>query len=308
MVLLGILLITPFNLIAQTAEDYLQKAKDAEDHDDFEYALTMAEKAFAADSSLLDAYFTAGYCAMKIDDPVRAVEIFSLGIELFPDNASLYSARGNVFVATLLYEYAVQDFSKALLLTRNDTLRVQLYVNRSTAHQMFREFELAYDDLLEAYAIDSLNFPLLNNLGAVCSELGKNDEAIKFLRIAANLRPEHEGPLVNIGFILQEMGKHKKAIEYFNMALELNPEDPFSFSNRGYSKYMLGDYDGALSDVDISLEFYPSNPYAHRTKALIYIKMGKKKLACNEIETAIDLGFTTVYGDEAEKLQEEHCK
>lgn len=89
--------------------------------------------------------------------------------------------------------------------------------------------------------------------------------------------------------------------------LTLEPDEPLSYNNRAYNKYKLGDLKGALADVEKSIRLYPTNSYAFRNRALIYIAMKKNANACQDINKALELGFTTMYGDQVEKLKEEHC-
>ena len=104
------------------------------------------------------------------------------------------------------------------------------------------------------------------------------------------------------------MGDHKKAIEYFDKVLSFNPNEPLGYSNRSFNLYKLGDLKAALKDIDESIKLYPGNSYAYRIKALIYFEQGKTKKGCENIQIALDYGFTAMYGDEVVKLQNEKCK
>lgn len=97
------------------------------------------------------------------------------------------------------------------------------------------------------------------------------------------------------------------ALEYNNKVIELDKDQPLAFNNRGYVKYKLNDLKGAMQDVNHSLELYPSNSFAYKNRALIFIALKQMNFACEDLQKAISLGFTSMYGDEVQKLLEKYC-
>jgi tetratricopeptide (TPR) repeat protein len=87
----------------------------------------------------------------------------------------------------------------------------------------------------------------------------------------------------------------------------LDPKEPLAYNNRAYCKFKLGDLKGALADVNQSLALYPANSYAYRNRALIYLAQKKMKSVCEDVQEALRLGFSGMYGDEMEKLQQQYC-
>jgi tetratricopeptide (TPR) repeat protein len=88
----------------------------------------------------------------------------------------------------------------------------------------------------------------------------------------------------------------------------MNPNEPLGYSNRSYSRLKLGDTKGAMKDINKSIELYPSNSYAYRNRALIYIEQEKFDKACEDLQTAIDKGYTLSYGEDVINLQKKHCR
>ena len=103
------------------------------------------------------------------------------------------------------------------------------------------------------------------------------------------------------------MGDYQTAIQFFNKVLELDPNEPLGYSNRAYNRYKLGQLDSSLTDINLSLRLYPGNSYAYRTRSLIYLSLKDNAKACADMEEALRLGFTKMYGDEVERLKKEHC-
>ena len=105
----------------------------------------------------------------------------------------------------------------------------------------------------------------------------------------------------------QKKGKNKEALPYFDKAVQIDPTDPLCYSNRAYSKYKLGAHLAALADINLSIKLYPTNSYAFRNRALIYQALKEDKKACEDIDQALALGFTKMYGEEVEELKKKYC-
>ncbi len=242
------------------------------------------------------------------EEYVEDLKFLNKGLSYFPEDPYLYSFRGNLYMKFREFDKAIDDFTISINLTDNDTLKVEALSNRAAAKINKRDFEGGYNDLIEAYNIDPVNVPVLSNLGAVCDEIGKDEETLEYLKKAIEIDPDFYPAYGNIGFKYQEMGEHTKAIEYFNKVLEFKPNEPLGYSNRSFNKYKTGDLNGALADINKSLSIYPSNSYAYKVRALIYIEQGDMEKACDDINISLAEGYTKMYGDEVEKLNEKYCE
>lgn len=236
------------------------------------------------------------------------IRFLNKGIAYFPEDPYLYNSRGNLHMKFREFDKAIDDFTTCINLTDNDTVKVEALSNRAAAKINKRDFEGGYNDLMDAYKKDPNNVPVLSNLGAVCDEIGRDEETLKYLKRAIEIDPDFYPAYGNIGFKYQEMGQHKKAIEYFNKVLEFNPGEPLGYSNRSFNKYKIGDLEGALADINKSLSIYPSNSYAYKVRAMIYIEQGALEKACDDINISLAEGYTKMYGDEVEKLNEKYCE
>ncbi|NML39719.1 tetratricopeptide repeat protein [Chitinophaga sp. G-6-1-13] len=75
----------------------------------------------------------------------------------------------------------------------------------------------------------------------------------------------------------------------------------------GHAKYQLKDLKNALKDIQRSVALDPKNSYAYRNRALVYLAMKQPDKACEDLHRAINLGYTTMYGDDVQQLLEKHC-
>jgi tetratricopeptide (TPR) repeat protein len=302
-----ILLYTSVQLTAQTKQEYYDKALELYDKENYKSALQQINLALRLDSVNLDYLFLKGNTLTSLKQYKEAYATFSRIIDITPHYAWAWNQRGLMLNTIQEFEYAIKDFTEGLKLSNPDSIQVSLYLNRGSAKINIRDFQGAYNDFKEAYKLDPTNIGVLNNLAAVCDEVGKGDSTLIFLNRILQIDSTFIGAYGNIGFKYQEMGDYTTAIKYFDKVLTLEPNEPLAFNNRAYNKYKQGDLKGALADVEKSLRLYPTNSYAFRNRALIYLAMKKNANACQDINKALELGFTTMYGDQMEKLKEEHC-
>lgn len=302
-----ILIITTKIAVAQTANEYFQQATNAYVNQNYEVALKKIEKAIDVDSLNARFFNLKAHSLFELQEFQKSFNTYNSAISKFPNQYFLYLGRGNLLMSFQKFDYAIQDFTKALHISEIDSIKNSIIINRSAAKIKKRDFKGAYQDLMNAYQFDSTNIATLTNLGAVCNEIGKGEETLKYLLKAIEVDSTYYPAYGNIGFRYQELGQYKKAIKYFNKVLEFNPNEPLGYSNRSYNKLKLGDLKGAMTDIEKSINLYPANSYAYRIRALIYIELGKIDNACVDLQTALDKGFTLSYGKEVINLKKKYC-
>ena len=307
-IVLIVLLLNTVLLFGQSADEYFKSALKESASKNNKAALKWIDKAIVADPNNYKYYGFKGLVLFELGEFQKAYDSFSMGIIVNPKAADIYLNRGNLFLGTGQYEDAIADFTQSSIVADNDSAKYSAIMNRASAKLSIREFEGAYEDLMKCYAFDSTDVGTLTNLGAVCDEIGRGDETLKYLLKAVEVDPEFYAAYGNIAFKYQEMGEYQKAIEYCDIVLKFSPDDPYGLSNRSYNKLMLGDVKGAMKDIEKSIKLYPVNSFAYKNRALIHLKNGDTEKACADLLTAIEKGFTEAYGQEVNELIEKHCK
>lgn len=303
-----ILLGNSFKANCQSAEELYDKASVLFDQKEYIKAIPLIENAVLKDSTNSKYLLLLGNAFYEDSQYKNAFNVFTKGINLHPYDPYFYNQRGLLLKQLGETEYAIGDFDKALTLNLPDSVRLTILVNRGASKIDIRNFHGAFDDFTEALKYDSLNIGTLNNLAAVCDEVGKGNMTLMYLYKIIEIDSTFEPAYGNIGFKHQEMGDYRTAIIYFNKVLSLKPNDPLGYSNRAYNYYKLNKYDLALSDINYSLSLYPTNSYALKTRALIYFSMKDNVKGCKDLEEALYLGYSKMYGDSVEKLIQEYCK
>ncbi len=295
-------------IYGQTSEELCQQGREAYTNKDFKKSLKLFELAIASNSLNVDAYDMKAQSLIELNKHSEAFTTYNKAIKIFPDKDFLYNNRGNMLLSFQKFDLAIDDYNTAMSLSKNDTIKMQLLSNRAAAKISKRDFEGAYEDLQVVYKQDSSDIATLTNLGAVCDEIGRGDETLRYLFRAIKVDPTFMAAYGNIGFKYQEMGNYAEAIKYFDKVIKADPKDGVSYCNKSYNLLKLGDLKGAIRDIDKSILLYPENSYAYRTRALILIARKQTGQACTDLQTALDKGFTESYGEEVINLQKEHCK
>lgn len=305
--ILIILLLNVLNFNSQSLLEHYESSEKYLEKGDFKNALKQIDLAFKLDSNDIDLYELKAQIYMASIESDKAYEVYKIAVKKFPTNYNVYHYRGNFFLNVSEPDLAIEDFTQAIKLADNDTLKYSNLANIGMAYMIKKDFEKAYEVNMKCYKFNPNELTPLNNLGNICSALGRNEEALKYLIRATEIAPEFEPPYINIGFIYQSQNNHQKAIEYFNKTLELNPNEPYAYSNRSFSYLKLGHLKSAMKDIEKSIQLNSDNAYAFKNRALIYLEMKDTKKACGDIETAIEKGFVRFFGDEILDLKNENC-
>ena len=271
-------------------------------------ALLLCSATCLAQTNAASVYIDYANKRLEEKDYEGAMKTLNLAIKEMPDSVALYDMRGVLLEAFQLYNEAIRDFTLGVEKATDNKTKSHLLANRGGTKFRIRDFRGSYSDLVEAIALDSTNIDALNNLAAVCDEVGKPEEALRYLKIIIKTAPKYAPAYVNLGFKYQAVDEHQKAIEYFDKAIALNPDEALGYSNRSFSKLKTNDLEGAMKDIKHAIKLFPSNSYAYKIRALILIEKNKLEDACEDLTTASELGYSEQYGNEVNDLKEKYCK
>lgn len=156
-----------------------------------------------------------------------------------------------------------------------------------------------------------------NDVGLFYGEIGEFEKAYDCFEKGMKI-PETDNDnkslQVNLGYVLNLAGKYQEALKVFESLSEEEikkhekGKTSAYYNNRGYAKMGLGNLQEAMQDINKALEYYPENSYALKNRGLLYLKMDKKDLACQDFQMAEKYGFSLTYGNEVLKLIKANCK
>ncbi len=83
---------------------------------------------------------------------------------------------------------------------------------------------------------------------------------------------------------------YNESIIFSSKSIEQNKENPTPYKTRGYCKYLMKDYSGALIDMNTYIELASDDMDGFYKRGLIYIELGEKQNAINDLKLASENG------------------
>jgi hypothetical protein len=122
------------------------------------------------------------------------------------ENFKLLNLKGLVYLRLNEFNNSINCFTAALLIKKNSFLTL---FYRSTSYIEIGEYHKSLKDLVDAEAINPLSHEISFNMGFVYSNLGKNDEAIKYYQKTLKLKNDYTSAQENLIKKLNEVNSIK---------------------------------------------------------------------------------------------------
>ena len=212
-IILPILFVTISNLVFSqkdcTGKSYPAPSLSDSVRRSFEANLRSAEKKYQADSTNDEHIIWYGRRLAYLGKYKEAIEIYTKGIQINPDNARFYRHRGHRYITLRCYDNAIADLKKAAELTRDQvdeieadgipnekniptsTLQTNIYYHLGLAHFLKgdnRQALLAWEKCLDISDNDDMKVATLNWLNVVLRKMGRQKDADQHLsEVKANM-------------------------------------------------------------------------------------------------------------------------
>jgi len=122
------------------------------------------------------------------------------------EDFKLLNLKGLVYLRLNEFNNSIDCFTTALLIKKNSFLTL---FYRSTSYIEIGEYHKSLKDLVDAEAINPLSHEISFNMGFVYSNLGKNDEAIKYYQKTLKLKNDYTSAQENLIKKLNEVNSIK---------------------------------------------------------------------------------------------------
>jgi tetratricopeptide (TPR) repeat protein len=173
----------------------------------FETNLRVAEKKYKNDSTNDDNIIWYGRRLAYLGNYKDAINIYSKGINLHPNNARFYRHRAHRFITLRCYDNAIADLKKAIDLIKDQideveqdgipneknfptsTLHTNIYYHLGLAWYLKgdnKQALLAWEKCLDISDNDDMKVATLNWLNIILRKMGRQKDADQHLREAAN--------------------------------------------------------------------------------------------------------------------------
>jgi len=231
----------------------------------FEYALSIDPNFALAFAGLAEAY---SYQYIWYDGDIKwlrkIIEAGERAIKIDPNLVEAKFVIGMVFHHQKRYNEAIEVYNKI--------------------KEIKKDFYLAYRWSGIAYFI-----------------LGDYDSAIKNFKIAAELKPYSEEPLMHLEMAYRKKGDFEKAKEIGNeylkigeQKLQINPNDAITLSRIAGVFASEGNKEKALQAVQKIMEIDPEDGLAIYNSACIYGRLDMKDEALKYLRAAFNIGYKNV--------------
>jgi tetratricopeptide (TPR) repeat protein len=254
------------------AEVYIYKSSACIAINDFEHALSYAQRAVVLERGNKKAHFQRGIALYMLKDHQAAIKDFStvLKSDIHDKNAILMRAMCWTDISN--YKKAIEDYSSAILIDSNDGL---LYYERGLCRNKVFEFEKAIEDFDKAVEINEAYYQAYCDKGLACFALQRYDEALKNYNKCLQFDKTYSVAYYNKGLFYHRDKDHDKAIENYTNALvnhrvsSLVDIRAFAYNNRG-NVYMIKQlYDLAIADINNALAIDPAQGAAYLNRGII---------------------------------------
>ncbi len=131
------------------------------------------------------------------------------------------------------------------------------------------------------------------NRGIAREAKGQLKTALQDYSKAIELNPNYSPPHNNRGIIYAQQGRHKQALQEYNRAIEIDPDNLYALNSRGRHHLLRGkNPELALLDFERAVQLDRNYAVSFANRGFAYQKLGKKKEALADFETALKLNVT----------------
>jgi tetratricopeptide (TPR) repeat protein len=180
-------------------------------------------------------------------DYEAAIEMFTKGLEEYPDDSSLFDRRAVAYRYQGKIEEAIADFTRV---TELNPRNADGWNSRGNLYRNMGQYDKAIADFTQCIPLSPKNYGTYwSNRGIAYYEKGDLDAALADLNqsIACWADPEcSDWALLHRGLVWEKKGDMDKALDDFNLAARLNPENDEAFYHAGYIWFMRKDYERAI--------------------------------------------------------------
>jgi tetratricopeptide (TPR) repeat protein len=205
-------------------------------------------KAIAINPDYLDAYINRALTYYIIGHPLKAIDDLNITLEKEPNNPTIFNYRGQTFMKLKLYDRAIDDFTIVIKIAPE---LPDVFINRCQAYLNYNKYEEAVIDCTKSIDLKPVNAPAF------------------YYR----------------GYALEKLGQLEKAKKNYDMAIKIDADFVVSaYCRRAKEHKEAADYKEAIKDFSKAIKIDPKATEAYFGRSVLYLKLGKKQKAHEDIE------------------------
>jgi tetratricopeptide (TPR) repeat protein len=282
---------------------------------------TNAEFAGEMDGRAETPYYYYSLGEESWDSPERAIEYFTMALEIDPDFSLAYWSRGHRYFKLGMEDKGWKDIETAFKVDPSYTRAavwladrtrdygdpesalkilnvaleyrpgsVEALQSRAWSYMYLDMKDEALKDLELALEIspDFIKPEVRKSLGHLLKDIGRFEEAEEQFLLAAQERPEDAGIQIALGQFYKERGKLAQAEEAMTKAVDMQQDNPWTRFERGRFYLEIGNPDAALADFELVVG-EKADPYFYFSYAEALFYSGFNREALEIANRALEL-------------------
>ena len=208
--------------VNEMAVDYLQQAITLMQNEDYQGALSYAEKAQTVDKRYKEAYVVKADALVNLEKYEDALKVYSQATLIDPNDGELFFNIGNLYVLLDDVIKCIKNYNKA------DQLGFRyygLYKNLADIYRQIEKSDLALLNYNKAISVEPLRADIRLEKAGYQILLGKLTEALETLEELQTLEPDLYDAIVMRAEIHSGLKEFAKAVAVLNDAIVQYPDD-----------------------------------------------------------------------------------
>lgn len=236
---------------------------------------------------------------VKAKNISRAGELFNKAGEIDTASVLVWYYKGKLFLSQQKYSQALPWLEKALTNYRGEFCFPCIHLDLGTAYYRTNQIDKAFFHVQKALEYDSTNYKYLATMANLCGSVGKDEEAVKYYKMALNIEPNVPLIYYNIGVVYRKNKEYLNALEYFNKAAQMDSMDYRYVSGIGEVYMEMNKAEAALPHFLKSIKLNSKSGKSHWDIGRAYFALNNLEEAKRSFEAAIllDPGYVNSYYD-----------
>lgn len=131
------------------------------------------------------------------------------------------------------------------------------------------------------------NAEVLQLLGTLCAQQGRNNEALDLLGQAIAHNARSAPPFVVLGNVLAAEGRVAEALTHYDRAIQIDPRCAQAFDGKGTALYVLRRFEEALASYDKAIALQPGFAESFNNRGYALQQLGRYPEAIESCEKAL---------------------
>jgi protein O-mannosyl-transferase len=216
-------------------------------------------------------------------------------IKYYDNITTPFGNRANYYRDEKLFDLAIKDYNKTIALQPSAATynsRARMYFDAAGNSQ--DTLMLSLEDYKKAIEMDSTEGEYFVNQGAIYARLGQLDKALESLNSGLKLKPDQVNGYLNRSLVHLNLNMPEKALEDYKIYLTYMPYHADIWYERGRVNNFLKKNTEAITHLNRAIELDNTKGFYYYERAMVYLNMGNKMMAKNDIATAKAKGYTQI--------------